>query len=48
LLYAKLKNLKYKNIKKKEDKLNNFLNNFEKKHPEVKRAIVNSILELYG
>jgi tRNA(Ile)-lysidine synthase TilS/MesJ len=47
LLYAKLKNLKFKNIKKTNNKINNFLNDFEKKHPEVKRAIVNSVLELY-
>jgi hypothetical protein len=47
LLYAKLKNLKYKNVKKTEDRINNLLNDFEKKHPEVKRAVVNSILELY-
>lgn len=47
LLYAKLKNLKYKPVKKTEDRINNLLNDFEKKHPEVKRAVVNSILELY-
>ncbi|MFA5071008.1 MAG: hypothetical protein WC511_01400 [Candidatus Pacearchaeota archaeon] len=47
LLYAKLKNMKYKNVKKTGDRINNLLNDFEKKHPEVKRAVVNSILELY-
>jgi hypothetical protein len=48
LLYAKLKNLKYKTMKKTGDRINNLLDNFEKKHPEVKRAVVNSILELYN
>jgi tRNA(Ile)-lysidine synthase TilS/MesJ len=47
LLYAKLKGLKFKPKKEKEDRIKNFTNEFEKKHPEVKRAIVNSILELY-
>jgi tRNA(Ile)-lysidine synthase TilS/MesJ len=47
LLYAKIKNLKFKENKNKKDKINNFLDDFEKKHPEVKRAIVNSLLELY-
>jgi tRNA(Ile)-lysidine synthase TilS/MesJ len=48
LLYAKLKNLKFKKVKEKKDKIKNFEDEFEKKHPEVKRAIVNSILELYN
>jgi tRNA(Ile)-lysidine synthase TilS/MesJ len=47
LLYARLKNLKFKQEKKKEDKIQTFENALEKKHPEVKRAIVNSVLELY-
>jgi hypothetical protein len=47
LLYAKLKNLKFKHKKKKEDKIKSFEDEFEKRHPEVKRAIVNSVLELY-
>lgn len=46
LLYAKLKNIKYKKEKKISNKVNNFLNDLEKKHPEVKRAIVNGILNL--
>jgi hypothetical protein len=47
LLYAKIKNLNFKQERKKEDKIKNFINESEKKHPEVKRAIVNSLLELY-
>jgi 3-methyladenine DNA glycosylase AlkC len=47
LLYARIRNLKFKEDKNNKDKINNFLNEFEKKHPEVKRAIVNSLLELY-
>ena len=47
LLYAKLKNFKFKEAKKKDDRINNLLDDFEEKHPEVKRAVVNSILELY-
>ncbi len=48
LLYARIKNLKFKEKKNKKDKINNFIEEFEKKHPEVKRAIVNSVLELYS
>jgi len=48
LLYAKLKGLKYvKKTKVKKDDISNFIENLEKKHPEVKRAIVNSYLKLY-
>jgi len=47
LLYAKLKGLKFKEIKIKKDKIEIFLDEFEKKHPEVKRAVVNSLLEMY-
>jgi len=47
LLYAKIKNLKFKEEKIKKNKIENFINEFEKKHPEVKRAVVNSLLELY-
>ena len=46
-LYAKLKGLKFKQKKKKEDKIQKFENEFEKKHPEIKRAIVNSLLALH-
>ena len=47
LLYAKIKNLKFNEEKIKKDKFKIFLNEFEKKHPEIKRAVVNSLLELY-
>lgn len=47
-LYAKLKNLKFRETKKHSDRINNLLNEFEKKHPEVKHAVVNSVLELYS
>jgi tRNA(Ile)-lysidine synthase TilS/MesJ len=45
LLYAKLKGIKYKK-KSKEDKISKFVNKLEEDHPEIKRAIVNSYLEL--
>ena len=47
-LYAKLKKLKFKQEKIKQDNISSFINNLEKKHPEIKRAIVNSYLELYS
>lgn len=47
LLYAQIKNLKFKLIKEKKDKIKEFADEFEKNHPEVKRAIVNSALKLY-
>lgn len=46
LLYAKLKGLKFVKSKEGKDKMQNFLNDMEKKHPEVKRAIVNAYLKL--
>lgn len=46
LLYAKLRKMKFKAEKKKENKLENFINLLEKKHPEIKRAIVNSYLKI--
>jgi len=48
LLYAKLKNLKFKKEKTKKTKLANFIDELEIKHPEVKRAVVKSYLGLYG
>ena len=48
LLYAKLKKLKFKKIKKNKPQIEEFLDKLERKHPEVKRAVVNSYLELYN
>jgi len=48
ILYARLKKFGFsRTIKKAENKIENFLNELEKKHPEVKRAVVNSLLGLY-
>ena len=46
LIYAKILKLQFKEDKKK-DKLEMFIDSLEKNHPEVKRAIVNSYLELF-
>lgn len=47
LLYAKLKKLKFKkSIKQKKDIISEFINELEKKHPEIKRAIIKSNLKL--
>ncbi len=46
LLYAKIRGLMFKRIKEKKDKISKFIEELEKKHPEVKRAIVNSFLKL--
>ena len=43
-LYAKLKNLKYKKIKEKKDKIIEFINELEKKHPELKHSIIQAYL----
>jgi tRNA(Ile)-lysidine synthase TilS/MesJ len=48
LLYARLKKFGFtKTVYKKKSKIKEFTDEFEKKHPEVKRAVVNSFLELY-
>jgi len=47
LLYAQLKRLKFKKVKPKKDKISKSINELEKKHPEIKRAIVKGYLELY-
>jgi tRNA(Ile)-lysidine synthase TilS/MesJ len=46
LLYAKLKGLKYNKEKIEKNKICDFINKLEIKHPEVKRAVVNSFLKL--
>ena len=47
LLYAKLKKLKFRKGTGKKDKISTFVDDLEQKHPEIKRAIVNSYLELF-
>ena len=47
LLYAKLMGLKFRKIKHKEDKITDFVNDLEKKHPEIKNSIISSYLELF-
>ena len=46
LLYAKLKKLKFEKTEKEKNKIEKFLDELERKHPEIKRAIINSYLEL--
>jgi tRNA(Ile)-lysidine synthase TilS/MesJ len=46
LLFAKLKELKFKESKGSKDKIEILADELEKTHPEVKRAIVNSVLKL--
>ncbi len=48
LLYAKLRSLKFKKRMEKKNKINSFIDESEKKHPEVKRAILNSYLKIYN
>ncbi|HLC86669.1 MAG TPA: hypothetical protein VJH65_00105 [Candidatus Nanoarchaeia archaeon] len=47
-LYANLRNLKFKKKLPIKDKISVFIDELEKKHPELKRAVVNSYLELYS
>lgn len=48
LIYARLKKLGFsRDVLGKKNKIENFIDEFEKKHPEVKRAVVNSLLEMY-
>jgi len=46
LLYAKLKGFKFKKQKIKKNDVEKFIDKLEKKHPEVKRAVVNGVLGL--
>src|SRR3989339_621519 len=41
-----IKGIKFKDKKIKTDKITDFIDGLEVKHPEVKRAIVNSLLEI--
>ncbi len=47
LLYAKLKNLKFKKEVKKKDNISEFVDDLEIKHPEIKQAIINGYLEIF-
>lgn len=47
LLYARLKGLNFKEDKGKKNSIKEVIDGFEKTHPEVKRAIVNSLLTIY-
>ncbi|MBD3247437.1 hypothetical protein GF378_02345 [Candidatus Pacearchaeota archaeon] len=47
-LYAKLKKLKYKKLRKaKKDKITGFIEDLEKKHPELKHSVVKTYLDLF-
>ena len=46
LLYAKIRKLKFRIKKEKKDKISSFIDELEEKHPEIKRAIVNSFLKI--
>jgi len=48
LLYAKLMKLKFKKINDKRSKISIFIDELEKKHPEVKHSAVKSCLEIWG
>ncbi|MAG10892.1 hypothetical protein CMI44_01100 [Candidatus Pacearchaeota archaeon] len=45
-LYAKLKRLKFKKTKEKKDKVSDFVDGLERKHPEIKWAVVQSWLKI--
>ncbi len=47
-LYAKLMGLKFKKTLDKKDELGTFVDDLEKRHPEIKHSIVKSYLELYN
>jgi len=46
LLYANLKKLKYQKISLKENEIDGFISEMEKKHPELMHSILNSYLEI--
>ena len=48
LIYAKLKKLKFEKDKTTKNKISKFIDELEKKHPEIKRAIVKGYLGLYS
>jgi hypothetical protein len=46
LLYAKLNKIPFRKESIKKENISSFLNKLEKNHPEVKRAVINSFLEI--
>lgn len=48
LLYAKLRRLKFKKSVEKEDKLSLFVEELEKKHPEIMQSVIASYGEIFG
>ncbi len=48
LLYAKLKGLKFKEPKFKQNKISKFIRKLESKHLELKHSIVKSYLEIFN
>ena len=46
-LFADLRGLKYKKQREDNNEWNNFVDEMEKKHPELKQAIMNSYLKLF-
>jgi tRNA(Ile)-lysidine synthase TilS/MesJ len=46
-LYCKLKGLKFTKPKIKKDKISNFIEGLEKKHPELKHSVIKTYLELF-
>jgi len=47
LLYAKLRNLRFKKTEEgTQDKISEFIDGLEKKHPEVKQAVVSGLLKI--
>lgn len=40
ILYAKLRNLKFRILEEKKNKISSFIDNLEMKHPDIKSAIV--------
>jgi hypothetical protein len=46
LLYANLKKLSFKKENNKKNKISNFIDVLEKKHPEIKHSIINGVLKL--
>jgi hypothetical protein len=48
LLFAKLRRLRYKKTKENGNKISEFVDELEKKHPEVKHSIISSWLKIFS